>query len=75
MVIPACIAALSIDTESSLHVDEVPHLLRYLEDLEHPDPAAIAGAAASLAFARFENRFANLQADRAITRVGGKIGR
>ena len=74
VVIPACIAALSIETESVCQVDQVPNLLRYLEDFEHPNAAAIARAAASLTFAWFENCFANFQADRAIARVAGKIG-
>jgi hypothetical protein len=57
-----------------LHVDKVPHLLRYLEDLEYPDSAAITGTPASLTFAGLENGFANLQSDRIIAGVGGKIG-
>ena len=55
VVIPACIAALSSDNRVRLHVDEMAHLLRYLEDLEYPDAAAIARAPASLAFARLRN--------------------
>ena len=37
----------------------MPHFLRYLEDLEHPNPATIARAAASLTFAWLENSLAN----------------
>jgi hypothetical protein len=57
----------------SLCVDKWAQLLRHLEDLEHADPAAIAGAAASFAFAGFENSLAYLQTYRAIARVGVKI--
>ena len=52
----------------------MPHLFRYLEDFEHPNTATIARAAASLTLAWFENCLANLQTDRAIAWVAGKIG-
>jgi hypothetical protein len=58
----------------SFQVDQVPHLFRYLEDFEHPNTATIARAAASLTLAWLENCLANLQTDRAIAWVAGKIG-
>ena len=51
----------------------MPNVLRHLQDLEHAYPTAIASAAASLAFAGFENGFANVEANRTIARVSRKV--
>jgi len=48
-------------------------VLRYLEDFENAYPAAVARTAASLTFARFENGFADVEADCTIARVSRKI--
>ena len=74
VVIPACIAALSIDTESVCTLIRCRTSSVTWRTSNTPNSAAITGAPASLAFAGLENGFANLQSDRAIARVGGKIG-
>jgi len=50
------------------------YVLGYLEHLEYAESAAIARAAASFAFAWLKNSFANLETDRAVSRICGKVG-